>query len=104
MVLRFSTDLNISKGVSQILTEREIEYLSLISMGLKNHMIAEIMYVSFSTVKKTLEVIFRKLGAKDRTNAVVLSFEHKILDFEVIKRVRTKYINKIKDIEAREQN
>lgn len=68
----------------RILTEREIEYLSLAGLGYKNCQIASILYVSPSTVKKTLELIFRKINAKDRANAVAIAFMHNILNTEIL--------------------
>ena len=41
-----------------ILTKREIEYLSLIALGCENLEIAAKLIVSRSTVKKTLENVF----------------------------------------------
>ena len=41
-----------------VLTEREIEYLSLASFGFKNKEIAKILSVTVGGVKKALEIIF----------------------------------------------
>ena len=43
------------------LTAREIEYISLAAIGFKNIEIADILSVTNSTVKKTLETVFSKL-------------------------------------------
>lgn len=74
-----------------ILTDRETEYLSLVAMGFKKCIIAQILFVSPSTVKKTLEVIFRKIHARDRANAVAIAFIHKILSGETMEKIRVKY-------------
>ncbi len=50
----------------EVLTSREIEYLSLIALGYKNNDIAKILSVTTSTVRKTVESIFRKSKAKTR--------------------------------------
>ena len=50
---------NINKTTHN-LTQREIEYLALVALGLSNNKIAEKLFVTTSTVKKTLENIFRK--------------------------------------------
>lgn len=74
-----------------ILTDRETEYLSLVAMGFKKYIIAKILHVSPSTVKKTLEVVFRKIHARDRANAVAIAFIHQILSGEIMEKIRVKY-------------
>lgn len=66
----------------RILTSRKIEYLSLAALGCKNYMIADLLCVSKSTVKKTFELIFEDLNAKDRANAVAIAFAHKIISVQ----------------------
>ncbi len=73
------------------LTNREIENLSLVALGYKNKKIAEKLIVTVSTVKKTLEKIFRKLKAKDRANAVAIAFIHKIIDEKILVETCNKY-------------
>ena len=67
-----------------ILTSREIEYLSLVALGYKNNVIAQILSVTQSTVKKTLEKIFKKLKAKDRANAVAIAFAHNFISVQIL--------------------
>lgn len=74
-----------------ILTDREIEYLSFVAMGFTNYEIATALYVSYSTVKKTLETIFDKLLANDRANAVAMAFIHQILNNRILDAVHEKY-------------
>ena len=74
-----------------ILTVREIEYLSLVALGYSNKTIAENLLVTHSTVKKTLEIIFDKLKAKDRANAVTIAFIHNILYEELLSKIIKKY-------------
>lgn len=74
-------------SVKSILTTREIEYISLVALGYKNWMIAKILFVSNSTVKKTLENIFRKLNAKDRANAVAIAFIHNLINPETLTQI-----------------
>ena len=73
------------------LTYRELEYLSLVAVGYKNKKIAKELVVTVSTVKKTLENIFRKLQAKDRANAVAIAFIHNIIDEEILSEISIKY-------------
>jgi DNA-binding NarL/FixJ family response regulator len=53
------------------LTEREIELLALVAEGLPNIAIAQRLSVSENTVKYHLKKIFQKLGAQNRTEAVM---------------------------------
>ncbi len=73
------------------LTNRELEYLSLVALGYMNKKIAEKLIVTLSTVKKTLENIFRKLNANDRANAVAIAFIHKIIDEKLLAETCIKY-------------
>lgn len=77
--------------VKSILTERGIEYLSLVALGNKNKEIAVILSVSNSTVKKSLESIFLKLNAKDRAHAVTIGFVHNILTPYQLSEISLKY-------------
>ena len=70
-----------------ILTPREIEYLGLVALGFHNYQIAQILCVSFFTVKKTLENIFNKLHAIDRASTVTIAFIHNILSTKVLTQI-----------------
>lgn len=76
--------INNTSTSKSILTERELEYLVLVAIGCHNSQIAKEIGVSYYTVKKTLELIFSKLHAKDRANAVALAFIHGILNSNVL--------------------
>ena len=76
---------------NKILTDREKEYLCFIALGYKNHITAEYLCVSFSTVKKTNENIFRKLRAKNRANAVTIAFVHNIINNKTFTSICKKY-------------
>ena len=73
-----------AKKTHCIITEREKDYLILTALGYKNPQIAEVLNVSYYTVKKTLEIVFSKLQAVDRTSAVTIAFLHKIIDVKEI--------------------
>ena len=81
---------NIQK-VKQIFTKREIEYLAFLAHGYHNSQIALKLSVTLSTVKKTIEVIFRKLNAKDRANAVAIGFILGILNADIMSKIAEKY-------------
>jgi LuxR family maltose regulon positive regulatory protein len=52
------------------LTEREIEVLRLIAMGLSNKEIADHLFLTEGTVKGYASTIYSKLGVRRRTEAV----------------------------------
>lgn len=55
------------------LTEREVQLLNLVAEGNQNKQIAWSLSLSENTIKGMLKTLFQKLGAKDRTHAVVLA-------------------------------
>jgi DNA-binding NarL/FixJ family response regulator len=67
-------------GRLDLLTEREVEVLTLVGQGLNNGEIAETMHVSESTAKTHLKRILMKLGLRDRVAAVVFAHECGMLD------------------------
>lgn len=64
---------------AQQLTPREIEVLRLVAEGYSNRQISEVVHLAEGTVKNHLSTILMKLGARDRTNAVLRALREGIL-------------------------
>jgi DNA-binding NarL/FixJ family response regulator len=80
-------DPNVTKGVfgrlgekdSSALSQRELEILQELSNGRSTKEVAEAVFLSEETVKTYLKQIFRKLGVRDRTEAVAEALRHGIV-------------------------
>lgn len=53
------------------LTDREKSVLFLLAQGLKNEEISENLHISVHTTKAHLEMIYEKLGVKNRVQAAI---------------------------------
>ena len=61
-----------------LLTPRELEVLAAIAEGLTNKAIARRLDISLHTVKFHVESLFRKLGARTRTEALARAAERRV--------------------------
>ncbi|MBV9389696.1 MAG: response regulator transcription factor [Chroococcidiopsidaceae cyanobacterium CP_BM_ER_R8_30] len=74
--------LDSPQGVVQIpnpLTKREQEILTLLAAHKTNQEIAEYLYITLGTVKVHVHTILHKLEARDRTHAVALALQKKLI-------------------------
>jgi DNA-binding CsgD family transcriptional regulator len=62
-----------------LLSDRELEVLSLVARGLSDAEVAENLYVSPRTVSGHLRGVYRKLGVKSRTAAVKKAGELRLI-------------------------
>jgi DNA-binding NarL/FixJ family response regulator len=62
------------------LTEREIDVLRRVGSGLSNKQIAQQLTISEGTVKAHMKSILPKLGARDRTHAVMIAVKRGIIE------------------------
>ena len=62
------------------LTEREREVLVLVARGLSNHEIGEQLFVTAATAKTHVSRLLMKLGARDRTQLVVIAYESGLVE------------------------
>ncbi len=70
---------DLEESLIEPLSQREIEVLSLVSIGLSNKEIAAKLVISEGTVKNHISSILAKLGARDRLQAVIKAKEYGIL-------------------------
>ena len=59
-----------TRELTRLLTPREIEITKMVSRGLRNKVVAELLFVSEGTVKTHLHSIFEKLGVRSRAELI----------------------------------
>jgi DNA-binding NarL/FixJ family response regulator len=63
-----------------VLTPREVEVLTLLARGRSNHEIAEALVITEATAKTHVSHILTKLDLRDRTQAVILAYESRLVE------------------------
>jgi DNA-binding NarL/FixJ family response regulator len=66
--------------LQELLTQREIEVLTLLARGMSNAEIAEELTVSEATSKTHVGHILSKLDLRDRAQAIVLAYESRLVE------------------------
>lgn len=74
------TPLEPPTGPLQDLSTRELDVLRLVAGGFSNREIAAALFLAEGTVKNHISTLLLKLGARDRTNAVLRALHEGILD------------------------
>jgi DNA-binding NarL/FixJ family response regulator len=69
-----------AEGSHAVLTDRERQVVSLLAKGKCNRDIATALFISERTVKFHLSAILSKLGAKNRTEALLLAAQRGLID------------------------
>lgn len=69
----------VQETVQYSLTDREVEILRTMALGLKNKEIAEKLFISEKTVKTHVNRIFKKLKATTRAKAIFTAVENKLI-------------------------
>ncbi|MCF6337115.1 MAG: response regulator transcription factor [Gammaproteobacteria bacterium] len=64
---------NLKERPGSILSEREMSVIQLMSKGMRNKEIADLLFITERTVKFHVSQIFKKLNVKNRTEAVRLA-------------------------------
>jgi len=62
------------------LTRRQQQVLELLAQGVSNRRIGRSLHITEQTVKSHLHMIYRKLGATDRTEAVVIALRTTLIN------------------------
>jgi len=75
-------DLSAMEDANGVVTKSELRVLSSLVQGRSNKQIADEIYVSEKTVKNHLNHLFKKLGVKNRTEAVVKAIERGLVSMQ----------------------
>lgn len=76
-----SEQINTVPEIVKDLTERELEVLNKLGLGLNNKEIAEELYISEGTVKNHVSNLISKLELRDRTQAAIFAVRYHITHY-----------------------
>ena len=81
MVKAFSGSLKSgARSEKQLLTDREMEVVQLVSQGYQNKEIGKSLFISEQTVKNHLLNIFDKIGVSDRVELTLYAIHHRLIE------------------------
>ena len=69
-------DVSSDEAKIALVTERELEVINLVALGLKNRPIGERLFISETTVRHHLTSVFGKLGVSSRLELIIYAFKH----------------------------
>lgn len=69
-------DVSSDEAKIALVTERELEVINLVALGLKNKPIGERLFISETTVRHHLTSVFGKLGVSSRLELIIYAFKH----------------------------
>ena len=69
-------------GLGNNLTQRERQLLALMGLGLSNQQISDRLHIAMPTVKFHVTHILSKMGADNRTEAVLLALRHGLVQLQ----------------------
>lgn len=84
MTARYPKPSHRPTGPGSALTGRQLAILTLAASGLSAGQIAVRLGIQTSTVRERLHRIYVKLGARDRTHAVVIALKRELIDLDDI--------------------
>lgn len=70
---------DVPSGTTRELTDRELDVLRLVASGYSNREIGDALFLAEGTVKNHISAVLGKLGARDRTNAVLRALHEGLL-------------------------
>lgn len=71
--------LNANRPKQTLLTDKELEILKCLSLGMSNKAIAEVLHNSEGTIRNHVSTILAKLEVKDRTQAVIKAINNSLV-------------------------
>ncbi len=72
-------NIKMTPNLSEELTEREKEVLSLVGKGLSNNEISKTLYISEGTVKNYISNLYGKLAVEDRSKLTLYAIKNEII-------------------------